>query len=179
MIALVLWRQIFKIMDISIEDRKPFKYRGKTPKSDWYNWIEPMARKVGAEYGIPWRAILVQTALETGWGKSSLLTKYNNFGGIKSTKGQSSVAMPTKEFVNGQYITITDGFATWATPYEGLVGYAKFFHKNKRYKQALKFPNDPFRFIEEIKKAGYATDPLYTSKLHTMLEKDLKQTKTA
>ncbi|MBI2258172.1 MAG: glucosaminidase domain-containing protein [Flavobacteriia bacterium] len=161
-------------MNISIDDIKPFKYLGKTPKSDWYNWLSPMAKKVGDEYGIPWQAIMVQTALETGWGKSSLLRKYNNFGGIKSTKGQNSIELKTKEFVNGQWIEIKDGFATWETPYKGLVGYAQFFHKNKRYKNALKYPNDPYQFIVEIKKVGYATDPDYVSKLHRMLENDLK-----
>jgi flagellum-specific peptidoglycan hydrolase FlgJ len=164
------WIQLFRIMELTIKETKPFKYVGKNPKADWYKWIIPLAKTIGAEYGIPWQAIAVQTALETGWGKSSLLSKYNNFGGIKAVKGDSSVNMATKEFVNGKYITITDGFATWPTPYDGLVGYAKFFHRNKRYKTALLYPNDPIKFIAEIKKAGYATDPLYVSKLSNLLK---------
>lgn len=171
-------RESLKIMNASIESYPPFKVKpgSRTPKSDWYNWIEPLAKTVGEEYGIPWQAILVQTALETGWGKSSLLWKYNNFGGVKfaGSGAPSKVNMKTGEVFNGTAVTINADFAAWPTPYEGIKGYANFFHRNKRYATALQYPNDPYRFIEEIKKAGYATAPNYTSILHGMLKNDLK-----
>lgn len=165
-------------MGISLVDYPNFKRKPNTttPKSDWYNWVEPLAKAVGKEYGIPWQAILVQTALETGWGKSSLLWKYNNFGGVKyaGSGAPSKVNMKTGEVFDGKAVTINADFAAWPTPYEGIKGYANFFHRNKRYKEALKYPNDPYKFIEEIKKAGYATAPNYISILHGMLERDLK-----
>lgn len=146
------------------------EYKGKTTK-DYLDWITPKAKIVGLAKGIPYQAIVVQTALETGWGKSSLLKKYNNFGGIKAKKGEASVNMGTKEFIGGQMISIIDGFKVWNSPTSGLFGYADFFHENKRYKNALNYPNDPYKFISEIKKAGYATDPNYILKLHGMLKK--------
>ena len=82
--------------------------------------------------------------------------------------------MKTGEVFNGQSVTINADFAAWGSPYEGLRGYANFFHRNKRYATALKYPNDPFKFIEEIKKAGYATSENYISILHGMLKNDLK-----
>lgn len=174
-VAIVLLTQIMKIMGIGVQGMKPFVYTGKNTKQEWYAWIVPLAKQVGAEHGIPWQAIAVQTAVETGWGKSSLLTKHNNFGGIKlaGSGAPSFVALPTTEYINGQKTTVTSKFASWPTPYEGLIGYARFFHRNKRYATALKYPNDPKRFIEEIKKAGYATDPNYVAKLHSLLN-DLK-----
>lgn len=173
---IVLTNQLFRIMNLSVKYPEPFKYDGTTPKSDWYNWIEPLAKQVGREYGIPWQAILVQTALETGWGKSELFWKYNNFGGVKfaGSGAPNKVNMKTGEVFDGKATTITAAFAAWPNPYEGLVGYAKFFHRNKRYATALKYPNDPYKFVEEIKKAGYATAPNYTSILHGMLQNDLK-----
>ena len=177
-ILVFVLRESLKIMNASIESYKPFKYNpaSKTRKSDWYNWVEPIAKTVGAEYGIPWQAILVQTALETGWGKSSLLWKYNNFGGVKfaGSGAPSKVNMTTGEVFNGNAVTINSDFAVWPTPYEGMIGYANFFHRNKRYKNALQYPNDPYKFIDEIKKAGYATAPNYISILHGMLKNDLK-----
>lgn len=175
-LSFVLLLEIFKAMDLTLKDYKSFKYRGVTKKSDWYNWIEPLAKAVGKEYGIPWQAILVQTALETGYGRSSLATKYNNFGGVKfyGSGAPSKVNMKTGEVFNGQSVTINADFAAWGSPYEGLRGYANFFHRNKRYATALKYPNDPFKFIEEIKKAGYATSENYISILHGMLKNDLK-----
>lgn len=174
-ICLIVFRQLFAVVGLSTQDIPPYNYRGgSTKKQDWYDYIIPLAKVIGPKYGIPWQAMAVQTALETGWGESSLLRKYNNFGGIKAKKGQSSTNMKTQEYINGQWITITDGFATWPTPYKGLIGYANFFHENERYAEALKHPRDPYRFIEEIKKAGYATAPNYVSILHGMLKNDLK-----
>ena len=175
-ILLVLFNEILKAMDLHLKSYKPFNYVGKTPKSDWYNWIEPLAKSVGKEFGIPWQAILVQTALETGWGTSQLATKYNNFGGVKyaGSGAPSKVKLKTGEVFDGQAVTIYSDFAAWETPYDGMRGYANFFHRNKRYATALKYPDDPFRFIEEIKKAGYATSTNYISILHGMLKNDLK-----
>lgn len=148
-----------------------FNYISDSQKTKRYiDWITPKAKIVGLSKGIPWQAIVVQTALETNWGKSSLLTKYNNFGGIKSVKGEPSVLMDTLEFKNGYY-SVKDGFRVWSSPLAGLMGYAEFIHKNKRYRNALKYPNDPYQYIIEIKKAGYATDPNYVAKLHSMLKK--------
>lgn len=160
----------FAQLGLNIQKMKPFSYRGgSNSKQDWYRYITPIAKVVGKKYGIPWQAMVVQTALETGWGKSSLLRDYNNFGGIKAVAGDQSVSADTTEFINGSYQHITSNFAVWPTPYDGLIGYATFFHRNKRYSEALKYPRDPYRFIEEIKKAGYATDPNYVSKLHNLL----------
>ena len=151
---------------------KPFVYSSAHGHTKRYiDWITPHAKTVGAKYGIPWQAIVVQTALETAWGKSSLLTKYNNFGGIKSVRGDQSISLGTSEFVNGKYIRISDGFAVFKNPADGLAGYGNFFHRNPRYSKALNYPNDPYQFIAEVKKAGYATDPSYTAKLHGMLNK--------
>jgi flagellum-specific peptidoglycan hydrolase FlgJ len=177
-IAYFIWSKLFSLMELNIKEYPSFKYnsKSKTRKSDWYNYIAPLAKVVGKEFGIPWEVICVQTALETGWGKSILATKYNNFGGVKfaGSGAPSKVNMSTGEVFNGQEVTINSNFAVWNTPYEGLRGYANFFHRNKRYATALKYPNDPFRFIEEIKKAGYATAPNYVSILHGMLRNDLK-----
>lgn len=169
-VFLVVGRQLFKLMDLSIQDVKSFEYSSASGNSKRFiEWVTPLAKFAGNKYGLPWQALVVQTALETGFGKSSLLRKYNNFGGIKAGSGDNSVALGTSEYINGSYITPTSNFAVWRTPFDGLNGYGYFFHRYKRYAAALKYPNDPYRFIEEIKKAGYATDPNYVSKLHNML----------
>jgi flagellar protein FlgJ len=165
-------------MDLNVKEYHSFEYNknSNTKKSDWYNYIAPLAKVVGKEFGIPWEAICVQTSLETGYGKSTLGTKYNNFGGVKfaGSGAPRKVNMPTQEVINGTRKTINSYFAVWNSPYEGLRGYANFFHRNKRYATALKYPNDPFKFIEEIKKAGYATSENYISILHGRLRNELK-----
>lgn len=170
LIAFVVVSFSFRAIGMEIKSMKPFVYRGgSNSKNDWYNYMTPLAKVVGRKYGIPWEAMVVQTALETGWGKSSLLRDYNNFGGIKAVAGDNSVNMATTEYINGKYVKINDDFAVFKTPYEGLIGYASFFHRYPRYSAALNYPKDPYQFIIEVKKAGYATDPNYVSKLHNLL----------
>lgn len=162
--------KILGLLNLSIRNMD-FKYQAQNKEARWVEFMTPLAQEVGKIYGIPWQAIVVQTALETGWGKSSLFQTNNNFGGIKATKGQKSISLPTWEVINGNKVHVNADFATFPSKYEGLIGYAKFFHVNPRYKEALKYPNDPHKFIYEIRKAGYATDPNYVAKLNTMLTK--------
>lgn len=176
-IMYLAWRAIFQLMSLSIRHIAPFPYNpnSRSPKSDYYNWAEPLAKKIGRDYGLPWQAILVHTALETGFGKSTLLRTHNNFAGIKDTDGYNATKpLTTIEYFGGVRTEIKDGFEVYPTPYLGMVGYARFLRLNPRYTAALQFRNDPYRFVEEIKKAGWATDPNYVAKLHGMLKTDLK-----
>lgn len=49
------------------------------------------------KYGIPASITLAQAALESGWGKSGLTTKYNNFFGITGAFKGKSVKIPNKK----------------------------------------------------------------------------------
>lgn len=152
---------------------EPFIYNASASDKTkrWVDWITPAAKDIGKRHGLPYQALVVQTALETGWGKSSLASKYFNFAGIKAVGSQPYVLMNTYEYEGGKKITKKAKFRKFSSLEEGLEQYALFFHKNKRYAKALEYPNDPYKFIEEIKKAGYATSPDYIQKLHGMLDK--------
>jgi hypothetical protein len=54
------------------------------------------------KYGIPASITLAQAALESGWGKSSLATKYNNYFGITGAYNGKSVKLKNKK---GQLFT--------------------------------------------------------------------------
>lgn len=167
-VALYAGNKLLSIFNLSMKDLD-FKYTAQNKVQNWIKFMTPLAKDVGAKYGLPWQALVVQTAIETGWGKASLFQKYNNYGGIKAVAGQSSVTLPTVEYINGVNTNVNSKFATFPSKHAGLIAYAQFFHKYPRYKTALNYPNDPYKFIEEIRKAGYATDPNYVSKLHGML----------
>lgn len=118
--------------------------------------------------GIPYDAMLAQIAHESGLPLSELASKYNNFGGIKYTgKGKSTPPMRTYEEGQGY---IMARFRAFDSPQEGLVQQAKFFTENSRYKNALKYPRNPQRFIREVAKAGYATDSQYANKVIAKLK---------
>jgi len=126
-----------------------------------------MAFNVGKKYGIPYEAILAQGILESGYGRSGLTTKANNFFGIKAGNSWSGevIVLQTSEYVDGKYIKVDAAFRKYSTPEAGWDGYGKFITSNSRYNSALQYPNDPIAYITAIWKAGYATDPKYVSKV--------------
>jgi len=128
---------------------------------------------VGKQYGIPYDAILAQIGLESAWGNAVPGGNSNNLFGIKAYPGWTgeTVSSGTQEDDgSGGMTSITADFIKFNSIEEGIEGYAQFIHRNSRYKTALKYPKNPVRYIEEIKKAGYATDSRYVSKLVGILK---------
>ena len=118
---------------------------------------------IGKKYGIPYEAILGQSAIESGWGASTLTTKYHNFFGIKAVNGQKSVTMATKECNSGGCYDTTGEFAVYDSDADGFAGYGKFITENPRYAKALQKRTDPHAYIQELKNAGYATSNDYVN----------------
>ncbi len=156
----------------------------------------PFALKTQQKTGISAVAVLAQAALESGWGKSA---PGNMFFGVKDTDGVNGneQLLQTTEYSrradlkfpkiisitpvvrNGEkyfkYV-VKDYFRKYNTPEECFTDHMKFFFENKRYKKALEVKNDPYKFIEEIAKAGYATAPSYAemlTKVAKMIEKEV------
>lgn len=127
----------------------------------------------GKKYGIPYDAILAQAGLESAWGKAVPGGNSNNLFGIKAYPGWKGevVSSGTLEDMGGGNMTgITANFIKFKSIEEGIEGYAQFIHRNERYKKALKHPNDPIKYLKEIKNAGYATDSSYIPKLLDILK---------
>lgn len=139
------------------------------------------ARATEAKTGIPALCILAQAAVESAWGK---VAPGNMFFGVKDTDGingneQLLITTEYSRRADLQFpfiISVTpvirkgekwfkyrikDYFRKYATPEESFTDHANFFMRNPRYKKALALMNDPYKFIDEIAKAGYATDPNY------------------
>ncbi|MGB4420674.1 MAG: glucosaminidase domain-containing protein, partial [Candidatus Saccharimonadales bacterium] len=125
---------------------------------------------IGKKYGLPYEAILAQAMLESGYGKSSLAYKYYNFFGMKagsSWTGETVTMGTSEEYTPGVTTNIEAAFRAYPSIEAGWEGYALFITNNgnpQRYAEALKYPGDYVRYLEEIKIAGYATDSEYVSK---------------
>ncbi|MFL5358016.1 glucosaminidase domain-containing protein [Archangium sp.] len=115
--------------------------------------------------GVPASVTLAQAILESGWGKSGLSKKYNNYFGIKGKGPAGTAVMSTGEHFNGKDVVIKDGFRVYKTAAESFSDHGRFFIENKRYSEAMRHADDGERFAKEIHKAGYATDPNYSEKL--------------
>ena len=153
---------------------------------------KPFAIETERKTGISHLFILAQAALETGWGERGV---GNNFFGIKvpknlvsSTPNEKKQLLRTNEVLSsanavfpkifsikkradGKYTyVVLDWFRKYDTPEECFTDHANFFFRNKRYANALLVKADPYKFAEEVAKAGYATAPDYANSLKKVIK---------
>lgn len=142
-------------------------------QTDFFNKYKNYAEQTQNLFGIPASVTLAQAALESAWGQSGLTQRSNNFFGIKADstwKGDLDNAT-TKEFVNGAYITIKSNFRAYKTPLDSFNDHAKFLKKFQRYRGLFSLPISDYKgWANGLQSAGYATDPLYASKLINMIQ---------
>lgn len=161
---------------------------------DFIKKYKPVSLESERKTGISAIFILAQAGLESAWGKSPI---GNNFFGIKvpksivsSTPKEKKQLLRTTEVLatpnekdrfpevisitkrtDGKYLYIVrDWFMKYDTPEECFTDHANFFFRNKRYAKALEVKADPYKFAEEVAKAGYATAPNYAESLKTLIK---------
>ena len=158
-----------------------------TPK-EFIKQYKPFALVTERKTGISHLFTLAQAALESGWGTR---TFGNMLFGIKARpetpadKKQllrttevllsANVVFPKiisiKKRADGKYTyTVLDWFRKYETQEECFTDHAQFFFKNKRYAKALLVKEDPYKFAEEVAKAGYATAPDYANSLKKLIK---------
>jgi hypothetical protein len=123
--------------------------------------ISSHARRVGARFP---ELVAAQWALESGFGRH-FSGEWNAFG----LKGSGST-VSTKEFYDGQWVTIKAGFIDFpslAACVEYLV--TRWY---KDYKQFKGINNAPNRYTAArmLQEQGYATDPAYPAKLSKLMK---------
>ena len=130
----------------------------------------------GAKEGVLPSITAAQAILESGWGSSELAkAPNNNLFGIKDSEDWNGeiVTVPTQEYVNGDYITVNAAFRKYASWNDSVVDHAKFFTSTEwRKNNYRKVVNETdYRIAaQELKNAGYATDPSYAGKLIRLIE---------
>ena len=135
--------------------------------SEFIEQIAKCVKKYAYVYGIEVHSpIIAQAILESGWGKSSLASKYHNYFGLKcgsSWKGKS-VNMATKEeYKVGTLTNIRDNFRVYDSMEAGVKGYFDFINTN-RYAN-LKGVKSPEEYVKRIKADGYATSSKYVDNI--------------
>ena len=164
-----------------------------TPK-EFIKQYKPFALETERKTGISHLFTLAQAALESGWGERGV---GNNFFGIKvpknlvsNTPANKKQLFKTTEVLNapnlgykfpqvmsiyqlpsGKYkYEVKDWFRKYDTPEECFTDHAELFFRNKRYAKALLVKSDPYKFAEEVAKAGYATAPDYANSLKKIIK---------
>lgn len=153
---------------------QPASVKWKTHE-DFIQTLKPAAHAAAAKLGTQPEAILAVAALETGWGQHVMPTQNGNSSfnlfGIKASKGwhQGKVMATTLEFENGAMQKRREPFRTYNNPAESVADFADFIQRNPRYQTALNNADNPEKFLKEIHKAGYATDPDYSQKVVSVM----------
>lgn len=133
-------------------------------KDQFIRFVGDHARRAMAATGVPASVTVAQAIIETGWGKHTIGEAKNLFG-IKGRGPAGSVRAPTREFINGKWVSVDADFAKYDSFEQSITEHARFFLRNRRYARALRIKSDPDAFAREIHKAGYATAPNYATKL--------------
>lgn len=137
--------------------------------------LMPHARAAAARLGVDPQVLVAQSALETGWGRrlpTDETGRINmNLFGIKANgawKGDRSV-VSTLEYENGAMVRKNEPFRSYGSVRAAFDDYVNFLQSNPRYAEALRHAGDSERFVQELQKAGYATDPKYADKILSIL----------
>lgn len=147
--------------------------------TDFIALVAPLVQKYAAQYGYAYpSAIIAQACLESGYGNSSLASKYFNYFGIKWYRGcgRNAVNLSTKEeYTPGILTPITSGFCVGRSADDAVLMYFEFITKNSRYNN-LKQATSSRDYLERIKADGYATSTNYVKNVYAVVERyDLTQ----
>ena len=134
------------------------------------------AKQSWYQFGVPASVTLAQAALETGWGSSTLSSKYNNYFGIKCNKTNHSpyqngcVDMLTTEYdASGRPYQIVDTFRTYSSVANSMLDHGYYLRTRGLYTAAFPKNEDPCQFAIEVRRGGYATDPGYAPYLISLM----------
>lgn len=127
--------------------------------------IVTYANEISEKYSLNRDAVLAQWALESNWGKSTLVAKTNNPFNIKcfgDCSKQYLVIGKRKAF--DKIERSNDYYRVYKTMRDGFHAYGYFIATSKRYAGFQAFKNDTTGYLQHLKNKGYATDKNYVSK---------------
>ena len=139
--------------------------------TQFVNDMLPIARRAAEELGVHPGILVAQAALESGWGQRLIhhgdgRSSHNLFGIKADRRWDGDVAsVKTLEFRQGVARKERANFRAYEDFSDSFGDYVRFIKTNPRYQSALAHASDPQRYMQELQKAGYATDPSYADKV--------------
>jgi flagellum-specific peptidoglycan hydrolase FlgJ len=137
---------------------------GTAAEQVFINEVAPGAIAAQHTYGVPAAVTIAQAIDESAWGQSSLAAQDNNMFGIKGSGPAGSVSLPTQEFENGQWVSITAQFRVYNNVAESIADHADLLATSGYYSTAMANRQAPNSFAQALT-GVYATDPNYGNTL--------------
>lgn len=133
---------------------------------DYINQFKEVAKNNMKDYKIPASITLAQGILESGAGKGRLCLEANNHFGIKCHKGWTGPSVTHDDDA------LQECFRKYNDPAESYRDHSKFLTSRSRYNDLFALDILDYRgWANGLKKAGYATDSKYPSKLIGIIER--------
>lgn len=163
--------------DVTLATKKP-ESTPTTMIDDFVSSIWSKAKQAASLMGLDPKILIAQAALETGWGQSVAKdtdgSSSNNLFNIKSgnNKDFGSVNIKTTEYIADTPIKMNASFRKYNSIEDSFNDYVTLIKNSDRYQNALANAGNPERYVDELGKAGYATDPNYGSKILSIYHSD-------
>ncbi|KTD43292.1 flagellar assembly peptidoglycan hydrolase FlgJ [Legionella quateirensis] len=145
---------------------------------DFVKSIWPKAKQAASLMGLDPKVLIAQAALETGWGKFVAKdadgSSSNNLFNVKtgSSKEFESVNIKTTEYIADTPISMNASFRKYPSIEHSFNDYVSLIKGSDRYQSALANAGNPDLYVQELHKAGYASDPNYGSKILSIYHGD-------
>jgi flagellar protein FlgJ len=144
--------------------------------AEFVQQVLPTIRQAAAALGVNPLGMLAQAALETGWGQRMPRTAAGNSSlnlfGVKAGSewsGARAVA-DTVEISGGVARQSRTAFRAYGSVAESVGDFARLLASSPRYREAIAAGADARAYVQNIAKAGYASDPDYGNKLNEVLD---------
>ena len=136
-----------------------------TTRKEYIERYAPLAVEQQTLYGIPASITLAQGLLESGNGNSRLAREANNHFGIKCGSGWEGPS------VRHDDDALQECFRAYSSPEESYIDHSLILLERKWYRPLFDLdPKDYKAWAHGLKKAGYATNPLYAELLIKIIE---------
>jgi flagellar protein FlgJ len=143
--------------------------------AEFVQQVLPTIRQAASALGVNPLGMLAQAALETGWGQRMPRTAAGNSSlnlfGVKAGSewsGARAVA-DTVEISGGVAKQSRTAFRAYGSIEESVGDFARLLASSPRYRETIGAGADARAYVQNIAKAGYATDPEYGNKLNEVL----------
>jgi len=143
----------------------PLLSAAQNPRRTYIEKYAALAVSEMQRTGVPASITLAQALVESGAGQSPLAQHANNHFGIKCHNDWTG-----KKFYKDDE-QARECFRVYASAEESYRAHSDFLRARDRYKDLFELePTDYKGWARGLKRAGYATDPMYASKLIDLIE---------
>ncbi|MFO7887095.1 MAG: stalk domain-containing protein [Eubacteriales bacterium] len=162
-------------VDFNVYLDETYPSRPITEKDKFKDFASKLALESQEKTGMSAALQTAQAILETGWGKYVPVDKYTgkfsyNMFGIKGEGTNGSIISNTWEVYNGVSYRVDDYFRAYNDENEAWQDHKNILLNLERYKVFRDVMYDSSKGAWAVKRAGYATDPLYAIKLMNIIE---------